>query len=322
MDEPPSTAPVAKPPRATLTQLRSFEAVARLGGIGRAAAALHLAQATVSAQMRELAAAVGLPILEPRGRGVVPTPEGELLLATAREMLATWARFEDEAAAVRGLERGRLRIAAVTTAEYFLPDLLGPFAHAHPGIAVELAVENRDAVVRRLRAGDDELAAMMLPPEDLPLVRWPFLDNPLVVVAPRTHRLAARRRRLQPAELLAQPRLTREAGSGTRLATDRWLAEQGLDWPPRMALGSNEAIKHAVAAGLGLAVLSRHTLGPEPERQGLVELDVAGFPLRGTWHLVWRHDRRLSRPAEAFIAHLRGLPGSPPQMSGMMVSDN
>ena len=181
------------PPRATLMQLRSFEATARLGGVGKAARALPLAQPTVSTQLRELASAVGLTLFVPVGRGVQITPEGELLLGATREIFATWTRFEDDAAALRGLSRGRLRIAAVTTAEYFLPNLLGPFAKAHPGLDIELAVENRDAVVRRLAAGEDELAAMMMPPSELPLERWPFLDNPLVVVAPQGHPLAGRK---------------------------------------------------------------------------------------------------------------------------------
>jgi DNA-binding transcriptional LysR family regulator len=291
-------------PRATLMQLRSFEATARLGGIGRAAAALHLAQPTVSTQLRELAAAVGLTLFRPAGRGVQITPEGELLLATTREMFASWRHFEEEAAALRGLERGQLRIAAVTTAEYFLPNLLGPFAKAHPGLAIELAVENRDAVVRRLTTGEDELAAMMMPPTELPLALWPFLENPLVVIAPLGHPLAERRR-LTLATVAAEPLLAREAGSGTRRAVDQLLQHQGIGWPPRMALGSNEAIKHAVAAGLGLAVISRHALGREPARDGLVELSVRGFPIRRMWHLAWRKDRALTRPAQAFVQHLR-----------------
>ena len=296
--------PQRPPIRATLAQLRSFEAVARLGGVGRAAVVLHLAQPTVSSQLRELASAVGLTLFVPRGRGLEITDEGELLLATVRELFAVWDRFEDDAARMRGLERGRLRIAAVTTAEYFLPDLIGPFAHAHPGLQIELAVENRDAIVRRLERGDDELAVMMLPPADLPLQRWPFLENPLVVVAPVGHPLASRKR-LKLEQVVGEPLLAREAGSGTRRAADRLLEQRGVRRTPRMALGSNEAIKHAVAAGLGLAVLSRHTLGRDPARDGLTELPVQGFPIRRMWHLVWRRDRALSRPAQAFLDHLR-----------------
>lgn len=292
------------PIRATLTQLRSFEAVARLGGVGKAAKALHLAQPTVSTQLRELAQAVGLQLFTPQGRGLVLTEEGRLLLAAARDLFERWRRFEQDAADLRGMHSGRLKIAAVTTAEYFLPDLLGPFSREWPGIEIELAVENRDAIVRRLEQGEDELAVMMLPPPSLPLERWPFLENPLVVVAPIAHPLAGRKR-LPVERLLAEPLLAREPGSGTRRATDEFLAQRGLAWPPRMALGSNEAIKHAVRAGLGLAVLSRHTLGDDPARDGLAILSVSGFPIRRMWHLVWRGDRRLSRPALAFRDDLR-----------------
>lgn len=291
-------------PRASLVQLRSLEAVVRLGGVVRAAQSLHLAQPTVSTQMKELSAALGLVLFEPRGRGLVPTAIGQRLAEAVRAMGAIWQEFEDDAAALQGLKRGRLRIAAVTTTEYFLPDLLGPFARQYPGIQIELAVENRAAVVARLERGDDELAAMMRPPEHLPLARWPFLENPLVVIAPSDHPLA-QRRRLKLSDLVAEPLLARESGSGTRATAEEAFARKGVSWEPRMALGSNEAIKHAVRAGLGLAVLSRHALASNPASEGLTILPVTGFPLRGRWHLVWRHDRALSLPARTFVDDLR-----------------
>jgi LysR family transcriptional regulator, low CO2-responsive transcriptional regulator len=291
-------------PRASLVQLRSLEATVRLGGVGQAARALHLAQPTVSTQLKELASVLGLVLFEAQGRGLVPTATGLRLAETVRAMGACWQQFEDDAAELQGLKRGRLRIAAVTTTEYFLPDLLGPFARQYPGIQIELAVENRDAVVARLSRGDDELAAMMRPPEHLPLARWPFLENPLVLIAPRDHPLA-QRKRLKLADLVDQPLLVREAGSGTRAAADEAFASQGVDWPPRMALGSNEAIKHAVRAGLGLAVLSRHTLSADPAADGLVVLPVVGFPIRRQWYLVWRQDRALSLPARTLLDDLR-----------------
>lgn len=291
-------------PRASLVQLRSFESVVRLGGVGRAARALHIAQPTVSTQLKELASALGLVLFEPKGRGLVPSAVGERLAQAVRAMGAAWQAFEDDASALQGLRRGRLRIAAVTTTEYFLPDLLGPFARQYPGIEIELAVENRDAVVARLERGDDELAAMMLPPPHLPLARWPFLENPLVVIAPAGHPLV-RRRRLRLAELTGEPLLAREAGSGTRAAAEQAFAALGITWPARMSLGSNEAVKHAVRAGLGLAVLSRHTLAPDPASEGLAVLSVAGFPLRRQWQLVWRQDRALSLPARTLLDDLR-----------------
>jgi len=304
MKEPTPPPGLERAPRASLVQLRSFEAVVRLGGVGRAARALHLAQPTVSTQLKELAAALGLVLFETRGRGLAPTAVGERLAQAVRAMGAAWQGFEEDAAALQGLRRGRLRIAAVTTTEYFLPDLLGPFARKYPGIEIELAVENRDAVVARLERGDDELAAMMLPPLHLPLARWPFLENPLVVIAPAGHGLA-RRRHLKLAELTREPLLVREAGSGTRAAAEQAFAKQGVAWAPRMALGSNEAVKHAVRAGLGLAVLSRHTMARDPADEGLAVLPVVGFPLRRQWHLVWRQDRALSLPARTLLDDLR-----------------
>lgn len=304
MIDPTSPPGLERAPRASLVQLRSFEAVVRLGGVGRAARALHLAQPTVSTQIKELSAALDLVLFEPRGRGLAVTAVGERLAVAVREMGDAWQGFEEDAAALQGLRRGRLRIAAVTTTEYFLPDLLGPFARKYPGIQIELAVENRDAVVARLERGDDELAVMMLPPSHLPLSRWPFLENPLVVIAPAEHPLA-RRRRLKLAEMTGEPLLSREAGSGTRAAAEQAFAAQGVEWLPRMALGSNEAIKHAVRAGLGLAVLSRHTLALDPATEDLAVLPVAGFPLRRQWHLVWRQDRTLSLPARTLIDDLR-----------------
>jgi DNA-binding transcriptional LysR family regulator len=284
--------------RATLPQLRSFEAVARLGGVGKAAKALHLAQPTVSTQLRELALATGLHLFEPEGRGLKITAEGLRLLGTVREMFEVWRRFEDEQADVRALRSGRLQLAAVTTTEYFLPELLGPFSRAYPGIDIELSVENRDAVVRRLKEGSAELGVMMLPPSDVALHRWPLMENPLVLVGPRGHALSDRKG-IALSRLAREPRLAREAGSGTRLATDQFLASKGVEWHPRMALGSNEALKHAVAAGLGLAVLSRHTLGAS--HPDLVEIRGVGFPIRRQWQVVWRKDRRLSRAAQTLL---------------------
>lgn len=304
MIEGTSPSGLERAPRASLVQLRSFEAVVRLGGVGRAARELHLAQPTVSTQLKELASALDLVLFEPQGRGLAPTAVGERLALAVRAMGAAWQDFEEDAAALQGLKRGRLRIAAVTTTEYFLPDLLGPFARQYPGIQIELAVENRDAVVARLERGDDELTAMMLPPDHLPLARWPFLENPLVLIAPAGHALA-QRRRLRLSELTGEPLLAREIGSGTRAVAEQAFAALGISWPPRMALGSNEAVKHAVRAGLGLAVVSRHTLSQAPAEEGLAVLPVTGFPLRRQWQLVWRQDRRLSLPARTLLDDLR-----------------
>ncbi|ODT36441.1 MAG: nitrate reductase [Lautropia sp. SCN 70-15] len=294
--------------RVTPQQLRAFEATARLLSVTGAARELHLTQPTVSVQLRELAAAVGEPLFESAGRGIRLTQAGEALQQTAGELNDCWRRFESRLAELSGLVRGSLRIAAVTTAEYFVPDLVGPFAAAHPGVEIELAVENRDGVVARLQRGIDDMAVMMMPPEDLPLDRQPFLDNPLVVIAPAGHRLAGKRLRL--ASLAGERWLMREPGSGTRMAAERHFAELGFEPKVAMSLGSNEAIKHAVAAGLGIALLSMVAVRPPVGRaaattaEGLEILKVSGFPLRRRWSVVWRRDRPLTIAARRFIEHL------------------
>jgi DNA-binding transcriptional LysR family regulator len=290
-------------------QLRAFEAVARLGSVTRAAAELHVTQPTVSIQLRGLAVAVGQPLFEPVGRRLRLTQAGEALQRTVGELTSCWARFDARLAEIDGLLRGRLRIAAVTTAEYFVPDLVGPFAAAHPGVEIELAVENRDRVIERLQRAEDDLAVMMLPPAGLPLERVPFLDNPLVVIAPPGHRLAGRRIRLE--QLAGERWLMREPGSGTRQVAEEHFAAVGFEPTVAMSLGSNEAIKHAVSAGLGVAVVSQLVvqppsgIAPGGAPAGLAMLQVARFPIRRHWSVVWRRDQPLTAAARRFVAYLQ-----------------
>jgi LysR family transcriptional regulator, low CO2-responsive transcriptional regulator len=307
--------------RITPQQLRAFEATARLLSVTRAAQTLHVTQPTVSVQLRELADAVGEPLFETVGRRIRLTQAGEAMQQTASEIVGCWQRFESRLAEIHGLVRGRLRIAAVTTAEYFVPDLVGPFAAAHPGVAIEIAVENRDRVIDRLERNVDDLAVMMLPPEHLPLERAPFLDNPLVVIASAQHPLANSTKRIPLSRLAKERWLLRESGSGTRMAAEQFFAEHAFTPNVAMSLGSNEAIKHAVSAGLGIAVLSRLAVANElaaqsrtratnvtkatHKRTGLIELSVSGFPIRRQWSMVWRRDQPLTAAAKQFIEYLR-----------------
>jgi LysR family transcriptional regulator, low CO2-responsive transcriptional regulator len=272
---------------------------------------VNVTQPTVSVQLRELANTIGEPLFETVGRRIRLTQSGELLRQTISELVDCWERFDAHMAAIHGLVRGRLRIAAVTTAEYFVPDLIGPFAAAHPGVDIELAIENRDRVVERLQRNADDLAVMMLPPRDLPLAYSPFLDNPLVVIASASHPLAGRKIKL--AQLAGESWLMREPGSGTRRVAEEHFALKGFAPRVAMSLGSNEAIKHSVASGLGVAVLSQlavqasvsfstnaRTLDPN-----LAILDVRGFPIKRQWSVVWRKDVPLSAAARRFVAYLQ-----------------
>lgn len=282
--------------RATNQQLLAFETTARLLSMTGAARELNTSQPTVSIQLRELAESVGLPLFEQQGKRLALTEAGRELQETVREIFASWGRFESRIAELQGLRRGTLRLAAVTTAEYLLPQLLGPFCDAHPGIELELAVENRSTILQRLEQDRDDLTVIMVPPEDSRLRVLPFVDNPLVVIAAAEHRLAGKKCSLK--QLEEERWLLREPGSGGRLIVEAHFNKEGFRPRVAMSLGSNEAIKHAVAGGLGVTILSRHALEGS---EGLVELKVSGFPLAGQFSFVMREGRRLSPAAQAFL---------------------
>lgn len=285
--------------RATNQQLLAFEVTARLLSMTQAAAELHSSQPTISIQLRDLAESVGLPLFEQQGKRLRLTEAGLELQETVREIFGLWSHFESRIAELQGVQRGRLRLAAVTTAEYLLPQLLGPFCEAYPGVEVELAVENRSTILHRLERDLDDLTVIMVPPDDPRLRVLPFAENPLVVMAAAGHRLAAKKCTLK--QLQAERWLLREPGSGGRLIVEAHFAKEHFSPRIAMALGSNEAIKHAVAGGLGITVLSRHALRQDAGVLGLVELNVAGFPLPGRFSFVMRAARRLSPAAEAFL---------------------
>lgn len=291
----------------TFRQLETFATVARLGNFTRAAEALHLTQPAVSIQIRQIAEVVGLPLFEQVGREARLTAAGQELLQTARELDDSWNRFESAVDALKGLKKGRLRVALVTTAKYFLPRMLGAFCRRYPDIEIELEVANRARIVDRLRANEDDLYIMSFPPEELDVVATPFLDNPLVVVAPADYPLPDGP--LDLADLAPHPFLMRETGSGTRKAIDRHLAKSGHSLNIKLALGSNEAIRDLVATGMGLAILSRHVLGEHPEQDGLRILDVRGFPLQQPWSVVHLRQKILPLPARAFMDELKAAVG-------------
>ena len=302
------------PPRASFAQLRSFEAVARLGGITRAAQALHLTQPTVSTQLRELSDSLGTELLAPAGRGVQLTDAGRTLLQTVTRMFEHWHEFEDGMADLHGLLRGSLRIAGVTTTEYFLAQWLKPFLAAYPGIDVDLAIENRDAVVHRLAQGQDDLAVMMMPPQHLALNHLAVMSNPLVLAGPLGHPWSVKNK-IPLKQLANADLLMREVGSGTRQATLEFLAAHHVTPRIRMTLGSNEAVKHAVAAGLGLAIMSRHAIALDPAHDGLCVLPVTHLPIQRSWQVVWRQDRRLPRVATVFMDFVRRELAQAPNVS-------
>ena len=289
--------------RLTFHQLRLLLAVSREGSVSRAAQRLHLTQPTLSAQLRQLAEQVGLPLFERVGRKLHLTAAGRVVLDTAARVEQELENLDETLAELRGDVVGRLRLAVVSTAETFIPRLLGDFRRERPAVEVSLVVLNRDAVIRRLADNLDDLYIMSRPPQAPPVVATPFLSNPLVVVAAADHPLAGRET-LQIEALAAEEFVLREPGSGTRQAAEHFFAAHGLALRPRLELGSNEAVKQAVAGGLGLSLLSAHALAHAVD-EGIAVLRVEGTPLPTQWQVVYPAGKRLSPLASAFLEFLR-----------------
>lgn len=290
--------------RLTLRQLKVFETVARLSGFNRAAEELHLAQPTVSLQVRQLADVVGMPLYELIGKKIYITEAGEMVRAAAGDVFDAFERLEMQLANLKGLRTGRLKVAVVTTAKYFIPRLLGPFTRHYPGIDIAMDVGNRSEIVARLSRNEDDLYIMGMPPAGMDIERHSFVENPIVAIAARGSPLA-NQRRVSLERLAREPFLLREQGSGTRMASERFLKSHGVKLNVRMELGSNEAIKQAVAGGLGLSLLSLHALKSELARRELVLLDVEGLPIRRFWYIVHRKSKELSIVARTFFDYLK-----------------
>ncbi len=289
--------------RVTLRQLQVFEAVARLRSFSRAAEELHVTQPTVSKQIKLLHDEIGMPLFEQIGKKVYLTGAGEQLYATCGDWLETWGRFEQSIADLRGLRQGRLKIAAVTTTKYFMPRVLGPFCAEYPGIEISMAVINRDQLLERMERNVDDLYIMGVPPDDRDIESEPLLENPLVVIAAADHPLAGRHR-IPLKRLGKEGFIVREHGSGTRMTMEKVFASKKTPLVVKMELGSNEAIKQAVAGGLGLGVISRSTLHLDARTDDLAILDVQGFPIKRHWYAVRPKGKQLSVVAQTFLEFL------------------
>lgn len=288
----------------SLRQLQIFEAIARLGGFTRAAEELFLTQPTVSMQIKKLEKGIGLPLFEQIGKQVFLTGAGKVLYEHTRQILDTFDNLEMEIADLQGLKTGLLRLAVVTTAKYFAPRALGQFCERYPGVDVALKVTNRERLLQRMSQNLDDLYIIGRPPNIKDVVFEPYLENPLVVLAPRSHPLVTKKN-IAPQQLAELPFIVRESGSGTRIAMEQFFGEHGIKLKIRMELGSNEAIKQAIDAGLGISVLSRHALALEGVDGRLAILDIKGFPLSWHWYVGHPKGRRLSIIAKTFLDFLK-----------------
>jgi LysR family transcriptional regulator, low CO2-responsive transcriptional regulator len=289
--------------RVTLRQLRIFAAAAQHLHFGRAAEQLNLTQPAVSIQLKELELEVGMPLFERMGRRTHLTAAGAELWGHVRDLLARLREADEAMESFRGGSAGQLQIAATTTAEYFAPHLLAQFRRAHPGLRIRLTVDNRRAVVRALADNTIDLAIMGQAPRELDTVAVAFARHPLAIVAAPNHALA-RKRRLKLAQLADETFLIRERGSGTRDAMERAFAAQRFRPAEMIETGSNETIKQAVMAGMGVSFLSLHTVGLESSTRRLVVLPVSGMPVMRDWYVVHRASKHLSPATTAFRAYL------------------
>jgi DNA-binding transcriptional LysR family regulator len=285
--------------RLTLRQFRVFDAVARHLSFSRAAEELHLSQPAVSMQVKGIEVILGMRLTEQLGKKIFLTEAGREVLHASQAITARLDDLQHNLAQLRSIETGRLNIAATSTVNAVATDILARFRGRHSGVSIHLDVSNRAAVLDQLVGNRIDLAIMGQVPDGLGLEATRFMDNPLVVIAPPDHPLA-RKKKISVRELAAESFLVREAGSGTRGAMERFFAARELEIQSSMEMSSNEAIKQAVQAGLGLGILSLQTLEMELALKRLAVLNVDGFPIMRHWYVVHRADKRLSPVAQAF----------------------
>jgi len=294
----------------TLKQLRALGAVSRLGSITAAAELLGLTPPAVHTQLRGLETAMGCKVLASSGAGgAVLTPEGDAVLRASAQIEKALAACVERVRALRGGVAGVVVLGVVSTGKYFAPRLVARLHAAFPDVEVILKVGNRGQIIEDLQHGSIELAIMGRPPRNPPVIADVLGPHPHVLIAPPEHRLAGSER-VDAAELLAETFIAREEGSGTRILMTRYLDRLGDGTPYRqMEMGSNETIKQAVMAGLGIAMISQHTVSDEIRTGRLVTLPADGLPIERRWYLLHREDLTLSPTLENvrdFILELEG----------------
>jgi DNA-binding transcriptional LysR family regulator len=283
----------------TLRQLQVFEKVSNHLNYSRAAEVLYLSQPAVSMQIKQLEENIGLPLFEQMGKKIFLTEAGRELQHYSRNIAQQLSEMEVVFNEMKGLSQGKLTLSVVNTANYFTPQLLAKFCQRHPNINVILQVANRDAVLKQLADNSTDLAIMGQTPSESDVTAESFLENPLVVIAATSHPLA-KLKQVKFAQLASETFLSREIGSGTRSAMERVFAQHKIQPRISMEMETNEAIKQAVQAGMGLGILSLHSIELELETERLAMLNVEHFPLVRHWFVAHRSNKRLSIAALAF----------------------
>ncbi|QDC79498.1 LysR family transcriptional regulator [Candidatus Methylopumilus universalis] len=287
----------------TFRQLRLFLALEQTESVTKAARMMHITQPTASMQLKEMTENIGSPLFEVISKKIHLTGLGKEFAKTAREMTDRWEAFEQHATQMKGLTKGRLRVAVVSTAKYFVPKLLGSFCSKYPEVDISLEILNRDGVIRRVEDNSDDLYVMSRPPIHIDLEDQILMPNPLCMIAYKEHPLASKKNlRLQ--DLKHERFILRELGSGTRMSVDIHFKQKKFTPRLLLELGNNEAIKKAVASRLGVAVISIHALDQFDYDNEISVLKLQDFPINSQWHLVYLRGKQLSPIAKAFHEHV------------------
>lgn len=287
----------------TFKQLRLFLALEQTESVTKASRMMHISQPTASMQLKEMTEKIGSPLFEVISKKIYLTALGSEFAKTAREMTGRWEAFEQHATQIKGLTKGRLRVAVVSTAKYFIPKLLGSFCCKYPEVDISLEILNRDGVIKRVEDNSDDLYVMSRPPVHIDLEDQILMPNPLCMIAYKNHPLASKKNlRLQ--DLKHERFILRELGSGTRMSVDIHFKQKKFTPSLLLELGNNEAIKKAVASHLGVAVISIHALDQFDYENEISVLRLQDFPINSQWHLVYLKGKQLSPIAKAFHEHV------------------
>lgn len=283
----------------TIRQLEIFIAVSRAESYTQAAKEIHLTQPAVSMQIKQLEHQLGIPLFEQLGKKIYLTEAGKEIYQHARNILDQLDEMETFIDNIKGLNQGKLRISVATTANYFAPTLLSTFYKRFPGVTVTLDITNRQTLIQQLDENEVDLVIMGKPPKNMPLDATPFMDNPLVIIAPPDHPLA-RKKKIPIAQLEKEIFLVREPGSGTRVVMEKFFKNHNLQVTTGMEISSSEAIKQSVSAGMGLALIQVDAIQTELKLKQLAILNVEHLPIERHWYIVHRKGKRLSMLADAF----------------------
>ncbi|MCW3149251.1 LysR family transcriptional regulator [Stutzerimonas stutzeri] len=290
--------------RITLRQLQVFGAVCESRSYSRAAEEMALTQPAVSLQIRQLEELVGQPLFEYVGKKLYLTEAAEALRRASGDIFARLDSLDMQLSDLQGSLQGQLNLAVESSAKYFVPHLFAAFRRQHPEVSLQLSVVNRAQVIKRLSDNRDDLVIMSLMPSEIALEFLPFLNNPIIAVAPPEHPLC-RASRLSLQDLAAYPLLVREPGSGTRKACEEYFQQKRAHFAQTVQIASLDALREAVIAGLGVALLPRHAVTLELAHGLLRELPVDELPLYRSWCIAYARGKRLSPVAQAFFAFIR-----------------